>query len=212
MLHQLRRFYGVRTGRVIPNGREFTSSESASKAPLIFAAGRVWDPAKNLLILDKVAEGLAWPIYVAGSPDNPNGQAAAKTRHIQLLGSLSGPEVAAWFRQSSIYAFPARYEPFGLSVLEAALSGSALVLGDLPTLREQWDGRAVFVPPDDPATLRLALESLIENPGLRHALAMRAQRHARTLTARRMARGYLKLYSELLEQPTLSREMPACAS
>ncbi len=31
---------------------------------------------------------------------------------------------------------PARYEPFGLSVLEAALSGCALVLGDIPSLRE----------------------------------------------------------------------------
>jgi glycogen(starch) synthase len=212
MLQQLRRFYGVRSGRVIPNGREPSSFESTNKDALIFAAGRVWDPAKNLLLLDEVAENLAWPIYVAGDPTHPDGRATRGAQHIHLLGGLSAANVAAWFRRSSIYAFPARYEPFGLSVLEAALTGCALVLGDIPTLREQWDGRAVFVPPEDPATLRLALESLIENPGLRHALAMRAQRHALTLTARRMALSYLDLYSDLMTQPTLRREVPACAS
>ena len=38
---------------------------------------------------------------------------------------------------------------FGFSVLEAALSGCALVLGDIPSLREIWGDAALFVPPDD---------------------------------------------------------------
>jgi hypothetical protein len=46
---------------------------------------------------------------------------------------------------------PARYEPFGLSVLEAALSGCALVPGDIASLRGNWDGVAEFVCPDDAA-------------------------------------------------------------
>jgi glycogen(starch) synthase len=44
---------------------------------------------------------------------------------------------------------PARYEPFGLSVLEAALSGCALVLGDIASLREVWGGAACYVRPGD---------------------------------------------------------------
>jgi glycogen(starch) synthase len=212
MLQQLRRYYGVRMGRVIPNGREPNAIDTSGKAPLVFAAGRVWDPAKNLMVLDEVAGGLAWPVYVAGEPRDPDGQTALQARHVQLLGKLSGSEVGSWLQRATIYAFPARYEPFGLSVLEAALASCALVLGDLPTLREQWDGRAVFVPPDDPATLQLALEWLIENPDLRTALAMRAQRHALTLTARGMALRYLRLYSELIARPQHSSEVPACAS
>ena len=45
---------------------------------------------------------------------------------------------------------PARYEPFGLSILEAALSGCALVLGDLPSLRELWDRRGDVRPAGRP--------------------------------------------------------------
>jgi glycosyltransferase involved in cell wall biosynthesis len=211
MLQQLRRHYGVRSGQVILNGREPNPNGFASKSALIFAAGRIWDAAKNLMVLDEVAKGLAWPIYLAGESRDPVKQTLLAARHLQLLGKLSGTDVTAWLSQASIYAFPALYEPFGLSVLEAALAGCALVLGDIPTLREQWDGRAVFVRPDDPDTLRLALNWLIEDRDLRNALAMRAQRHALTLTARRMALGYLGLYSELLTRPKRSSEVPACA-
>lgn len=212
MLQQLRRYYGVGTGRIIPNGREPGPAEPGSKAPMVFAAGRVWDPAKNLMALDDIAEGLQWPVYVAGDPRHPAGGQRLKADHVHLLGKLSACEISSWLLQAAIYAFPARYEPFGLSVLEAALAGCALVLGDLPTLREQWDGRAVFVDPDEPAMLQLAIESLIDDPDLRSALAMRARRHALTLSARRMALGYQSLYSELIAQRKPDVEVPACAS
>src|SRR5947208_2460470 len=57
-------------------------------------------------------------------------------------------------------AAPAKYEPFGLASLEAALSRCARVLGDIATLRELWDGAAVFVSPDDPQQLAAALRTL----------------------------------------------------
>jgi glycosyltransferase involved in cell wall biosynthesis len=210
MLNQLARHYGVHGGHVISNGRQDAGLEPRHKAPLIFAAGRVWDPAKNLLALDAVANGLPWPVYVAGDTCEPGGHRGVEAQHVRLLGSLSACEVAAWLQRATIYASPAHYEPFGLSVLEAALAGCALVLSDLPPLREQWDGRAIFVPSDESATLRMALESLIDHPGLRHALAMRARRHARRVTPRRMARQYLTLYSALLAVKPAQEQ--ACAS
>ena len=77
--------------------------------------------------------------------------------------------------RASIYAMPARYEPFGLSILEAGLSGCALVLGDIPSLREHWEGAAVFVAPDDRDALRSAIARLIDNPGRLAELGRRAR-------------------------------------
>ena len=48
-----------------------------------------------------------------------------------FAGQLTTAEVRNVINTASIYALPARYEPFGLSILEAALSGCALVLGDI---------------------------------------------------------------------------------
>jgi glycosyltransferase involved in cell wall biosynthesis len=210
MLLELQRYYGVEHGFVISNGRDATHLAPGTKEEMIFAAGRVWDAAKNLMALDEVADGLEWPVYVAGEQQQPHGQVSVQPRHMRMLGCLEAQNVADWLARASIYAFPARYEPFGLSVLEAALSGCALVLSDVPALREQWNGKAVFVGVDDPATLRLAIEALIHDPDLRHTLAMRARRHALSLTPRRMALAYSRVYSQLVTRRV--PEEQACAS
>ena len=101
--------------------------------------------------------------------------------------------------RAAIFVLPARYEPFGLAALEAALSGCALVLGDIPSLREVWHQAALFASPDDPEEIRAALDSLIENSALRNRLAQEGRRRAQTFTAQRMARCYLALYRQLLD-------------
>jgi glycogen synthase len=207
MVQALRRFYGVRGGRSIPNGRTAARFEPGQKEAFVLTATRVWDPAKNALALDRAAAGLPWPVYAAGEPRPPGHDAGVSCDHLRTLGRLSAREVAAWLSRAAIFALPARYEPFGLSVLEAALAGSALVLGDIPSLRETWDGVAVFVDPDDHVTLRLALEAMIRDPGLRQTLAMRARRRALEFSARRMALAYLELYRGLLPA-----RQGACAS
>src|SRR5207244_2094865 len=90
----------------------------------------------------------------------------------------NGIDLAA-YRRAAIFAAPARYEPFGLGILEAAASGCALVLGDIPSLRENWEGAAVFVPPGDAAGWRTALRDLSEDEGDRELWAFAAQQRAR---------------------------------
>src|SRR4051812_49535083 len=102
--------------------------------------------------------------------------------------------MARWFGAASIYCLPARYEPFGLSALEAALSGCALVLGDIPSLREVWGDAAAYVDPDDHGGLRHTIAHLIHNARRRDALARRAMERAARYTPQRAARAYLDAY------------------
>ncbi len=180
-------------GMTIPNGRRPECFRPGAKEPFVFSCGRVWDEAKNIFALHEVAPSLHWPVYIAGQHTHPNGKAAEMPNLISL-GQLSQQDIASRYARASIYALPARYEPFGLSILEAALSGCALVLGDIPTLRENWTDAAVFVSPDDPAELRDEINWLIANSGERAGLAMRAQVRARDFTSKRMASGYFHAY------------------
>jgi glycosyltransferase involved in cell wall biosynthesis len=91
-----------------------------------------------------------------------------------------------------VFAAPARYEPFGLAILEAARAGCSRVLGDIPSLRELWDGAARFVDPGDPRTLRAALQEALVSP---RPATDRAARYP--LEA--MAAGHQALYEELAE-------------
>jgi glycosyltransferase involved in cell wall biosynthesis len=111
--------------------------------------------------------------------------------------------MANLFGRAAIYALPARYEPFGLSALEAGLAGCALVLGDLPSLREIWEGAALFVNPDDDDALASVLGDLICNGGTRAAWAARARRRALRFSARRMSAEYLAAYAALMETRAL---------
>jgi glycosyltransferase involved in cell wall biosynthesis len=99
--------------------------------------------------------------------------------------------------RASIYVAPARYEPFGLGALEAALSGAALVLGDLESLREVWGDAALWVPQDDPRAVGRAIRALIDDAGLRQRLAARARHRALAWSPDRQVAAWVSLYREL---------------
>jgi glycogen(starch) synthase len=197
MLSALAEHYGLpRGGHVIPNGCFLERLAAGTKENFVLAAGRLWDEGKNLRALDAAAAKLSWPVCVAGDPRHPEGR-RVRPRAARLLGMLAPSVLAGWMARASIYALPARYEPFGLSVLEAAASGCALVLGDIPSLRELWQDAALFVPPEDSDALAETIATLIAAPERRSALASAAQRRSRHYSATAMAQGYAELYQEL---------------
>lgn len=198
MLELLNFHYGpFPSGRVIPNGRSTELFCRRSKAPFIFSAGRIWDNAKNISALENVAPRLSWPVYAAGDEQHPNGK-SAPLQKLRFLGRLSPEAIAERLALASIFALPARYEPFGLTVLEAAMSGCALVLGDIPSLREVWDDTALFVPPEDSNALEEALELFINNEAKRNDMAQHAYQRAQEFTADNMARAYVEVYRGLV--------------
>jgi glycosyltransferase involved in cell wall biosynthesis len=184
--------------RVVPNGRDDALFRPAHKEEFILGVGRLWDQAKNTAALARVAPDLPWPVYLAGEDRHPDG-GAADHQDVRLLGRLPPAELAPWYGRAAIFALPARYEPFGLSAVEAALAGCALVLGDIPSLREVWGDAALFVPPDDTDALRVTLWSLIHDSTRRTHMALRARARARVYTPERMADGYLDAYRSLME-------------
>ena len=180
MLDELVRLYEPTCPRlVVPTGRRLDVPRLA-KEPLVLAAGRMRDEATNVAAVAAVAPYLDWPVAFA-APDTPDG--VPPRRH---LGTLVA--------RASIFVAPARYEPFGLAPLEAALAGCALVLGDIATMREVWGDAACFVPPDDHERLEHTLAELIRDDERRRALADRAVARAAHFTPARMADGYLAAY------------------
>ena len=151
----LRQVYGAQV-HVVRNGRDPIHLPDVPRRRAAFTAGRLWDEGKGVAALDHAAAGFDAPIRAAGPIAGPNGQ-MADFPALRLLGALGGPELAAEFASASAYVSTSRYEPFGLAVLEAAQAGLPLVLSDIPTFRELWDGAALFVRPDDAPELQTAL-------------------------------------------------------
>jgi glycogen(starch) synthase len=208
MLEMLRHEYGLpRQGEVIFNGIAPADASACSggaasvgaarKEPFVLTAGRLWDGAKNVAALQGAACSVAWPIRAAGEASAPQAEARVQFPDLELLGVLSQEELGGWMDRAAIFASPALYEPFGLAILEAAAQGCALVLGDIPSLRELWDGCALFVEPRAASSLADAINRFIGDSALRMDLGARAAERARCYGLERMGSAYGRLYERL---------------
>ncbi|WP_230530189.1 glycosyltransferase family 4 protein [Microvirga roseola] len=187
---------------VVRNGRRISQIERrASSQPFAFTAGRLWDEGKNLACLDRAASRIAIPVLAAGPLQGPN-RVSAAAHHVRALGRLSDAEVARYLAEGPVFVSTARYEPFGLAVLEAAQAGCALILSDIPTLRELWEDAAVFVQPDDDQALAGEIQRLAQESEARRALGEAAALRARTYSVEAMSAGVLSAYRALLPSRT----------
>ena len=182
-------------GTVIWNGIPPARPSSNSKRRFILAAGRLWDSAKNVSALARASKGLDWPVFVAGprsdSPANDPGE-------LTLIGDLPHSTLRARMQRAALFVSPARYEPFGLSVLEAASAGCALVLSDIPTFQELWSGAALFVDSTDDRALHEALSYLRADDRERARLQLAARKRSENYSLTRTADAYRALYQRLL--------------
>jgi glycosyltransferase involved in cell wall biosynthesis len=82
-----------------------------------------------------------------------------------LLGRV--PDVAAWLRRAELLVHPARWEGFGLALLEAMLASLPIVASRVSSIPEiVAEGETgLLVPPDDPSALAAAANRVLAGPG-----------------------------------------------
>jgi glycogen synthase len=191
---------------VIANGRSLPKLKDSRKRKLqAVTCGRLWDKAKNVQILSRLSPPL--PVKVAGDSREPGSSESAEIPALTNLGRLTESEVFELFSQSAIYIVTSRYEPFGLSAIEAALCGCAIVANDIPSLREVWGSNAIYFDRNDAGSLEHILSSLSHDQATLENAAARAHAHVVKLySTERMTAAYMDLYGKLCQ-----RAMP-CAS
>ncbi|MDB5652062.1 MAG: glycosyl transferase family 1 [Hyphomicrobiales bacterium] len=184
--YKANRMVTVYNARRKPPARVATRITGIPDGLFALTAGRLWDEAKSLSTLDAAASLIALPVYAAGSLTSPHsdGITLAATR---TLGALSAREMRTLYGARPIFVSCAVYEPFGLSVLEAAQAACPLVLSDIPTFRELWRDAAMFVPAREPFALAQALNALAEDDVLRNRLARASYARSQEFTTQQQA-------------------------
>jgi glycosyltransferase involved in cell wall biosynthesis len=183
----------------VHNGRRPASAAGVPRSDFVLTVSRLWDEGKNVVTLDRAAGRLNVAFEAAGATLGPNG-ASIDLDHLRAIGLVDPLRLSNLLAARPIFASAAVYEPFGLSVLEAAHSGCALVLSDIPTHREMWAGVAIFVPARDDEAFASAIQNLLNEPDERNQLGQLARARAQRYTPERMARGMADIY-RLLAAP-----------
>jgi glycosyltransferase involved in cell wall biosynthesis len=197
MLDAVSRYYfKPENGTVIHNGRTPALFETTvAKEDFVLCVGRIWDAGKNVQLLFK--RELPLPIRVVGWEHEPGRETrplpADIPPNVQLLGAKSQEELRSLFARAGVYIATSRYEPFGLSPLEGAFSGCALVMNDIPVFHELWGDAALYFTHSD--DLARVLGEVRQDSAMRDEYGARAlERARRRFTAEAMVEQYENAY------------------
>lgn len=202
LANEVRALYGVdRPIEVVHNGWPPPIAEPRVRTRrMTLVAGRIWDAAKNVLLAAEAARG--WDpgeVYLAGEQRHPDhGQSADVPPPLKPIGWLPRAEMDAWLGRATVYLSTARYDPFGLLPLQAALHRCALLLSDIPSYRELWDGAACFFRSNDADDLRSQWRSLFDDQRTLNNFRHQAfERATNRYTPGRTSAAYRSLYANL---------------
>ncbi len=128
-------------------------------------------------------------------------RALGVARQIETPGRVAESEKIRLLRSSWALALPARYEGFGIPLVEAMMVGTPVVTTNVPACNEiVRDGEnGLVAPPDDPDALAGALIRLLGDEGLRDRLTRQGQHDATVrYDAAVVARQFERLYESLI--------------
>jgi len=194
------RRYGLQTvPSVVHNGRTPLPLPGGPATPFhgAITVGRLWDEVKGAHVLDATAGLLGAPFVAIGATCGPHGE-RFEPAHLDAIGVLPPTGLGAWLARRPVFVSGASFEPFGLAVLEAAQAGCPLVLSDIPTFRELWDGAAMFVPCGDAQGFADAIAALLADEGAFGRLSQAAQVRSAAYRPEAMAAQTHAHYRELL--------------
>lgn len=192
-------------GLEAPSQQPMRSSES--DVPTLLAVARlVRQKGLDVLIraMRRIAEAIPDArLLIAGEgPEREALEALARDLQLERKVSLLGhrDDVQQLMRHAWLLVHPARWEGFGLVLLEAMKAGLPVVATDVSAIPEIVvpDVTGRLVPPEDPSTLAEAvIDALRDEPFRRRACARGFERLVGRFSAERMARETAAVYDRV---------------
>jgi len=123
---------------------------------------------------------------------------AAVRERVAFTDRVTDDELRALYAGAAAFAFPSRYEGFGLPPLEAMALGAPVVVASAASLPEVVADAALLTPPGDAPALAAALERILGEPELRTHLVAAGLARAGELTWEATADATARVYREVM--------------
>jgi len=118
-------------------------------------------------------------------------------RQTVFLRGVDDSELAALYAGASLFAFPSRYEGFGLPLLEAMACGAPVVAANNSSIPEITGDAALLFDADNYQELAAAMLRILSEKNLAQTLRATGQRRASTFSWNRCARETLAVYTQV---------------
>lgn len=114
-----------------------------------------------------------------------------------LLGYVPNQVLPFLYAGAAVFAYPSRYEGFGLPPLEAMASGVPVITGNRTSLPEVVGDAGIQIDPDDVEGFTSAIRLLIDDPDTAQAFIAKGLLRARQFSWERCTRETLDIYRQL---------------
>jgi len=177
----------------------------ALRRPFFLFVG-MFSPRKNLEPLIRgVAEfnrrsGAGYDLVLVGASgwqDQRVFRAAEEAGCVRLTGYVPDADLPALYTLATALVFPSSSEGFGLPLLEAMACGTPVVANRATSIPEVVGDAALLLDEVTPAAIAAALDRLMGDQALRHALVARGLARAQSFTWERAARRCVDLYERM---------------
>jgi phosphatidylinositol alpha-mannosyltransferase len=199
---------------LIPNGVSVARFSAAEPLPgwpgeggAVGFLGRIDEPRKGLSVLLDALALMRRParLLVAGPGDVEEvtfDLPDAVRERVTFLGQVSEEDKRRFFHSVDVYCAPnTGGESFGIVLIEALAAGTPIVASELDAFRRVLDegDAGELVPPEDPAALALALDSLLSDAARRRAVAKRGSALVRRYDWPAIAEAIVGVYETVAE-------------
>jgi glycosyltransferase involved in cell wall biosynthesis len=150
--------------------------------------------------------GQSYPLVIGGQLPQPGGAfyedypALAKQLDIadsvKFIGAVDEADKPALYRGATAFAYPSRYEGFGLPPLEAMASGVPVVTTTGGSLPEVMGSAGYLIPADDTRSFGAALLTIVVEPSVHHDLRQRGLAQAKKFSWEKTALATVAVYEE----------------
>lgn len=192
---------------VVPNGVDpetFSAENASGPAPRnsVLCVGRI-EPRKNQLSLIRGLGPSGFPIKIAGQPGRYSRRYYRQCRraageNVEFLGHRSTDELRGWYSRSAVHVSPSWYETPGIASLEAASCGCRIVVTPGGCTREYFGENAEYCQPDDPGSIRRAVDRALARPADPTLLRSVAERFTWDVAAAKTIEGYEMAFKRLI--------------
>lgn len=161
---------------------------------------------KNLLLLVKAMAKVNGPVklVVVGRQTRYAEEVKAAIHRYQLtdrmvfLEQVDFADLPALYQSAAVFAYPSRYEGFGIPILEALNSGIPVVAATGSCLEEAGGPDSLYTSPDDAQDLATKINLVLNYPDLREKMIAKGREYSRNFDDDKLAAQLMSVYTPLL--------------